>query len=186
MPDVARRIVRHPISRGVIYVLQQPALAIVLFVGLFFFWLIPAVHFRAMIDPTLYRVMNWSMTADGILFWCLVLDPRAAPPARASFGARAALTMMAMFPQIIGGAMITFSPRDLYSFYDLCGRIYPGLGAHYDQVVGGLITWIPPAMMSILGLVLVLNTLRKVEERQFAADNEGYAGPMLDARRWTG
>ncbi len=58
--------------------------------------------------------------------------------------------MVVMFPQIIGGAMITFNPHDLYSFYDLCGRIYPDLGALYDQTVGGLIVWIPPSMMSVI------------------------------------
>ncbi len=62
-----------------------------LFVGTFFFWLIPAVHFRAMIDARLFTIMNWTMVVEGILFWCLVLDPRPSPPARASFGARAAL-----------------------------------------------------------------------------------------------
>ena len=128
MPAWMRRLVAHPGVTGTVYVLQQPALATFLFVGSFFFWLIPPVHFRAMIDPDLFALMNWTMVGDGILFWCLVLDPRPKPPARASFGTRAALAMLVMFPQIIGGALITFSPRDLYSFYDLCGRIYPGHG----------------------------------------------------------
>lgn len=188
MPAWARRAVMHPAVTGTVHVLQQPVLAGVLFSGSFFFWLIPAIHFRAMIDPDLFALMNWTMVADGILFWCLVLDPRPSPPARVGFAGRAALAVLVMFPQIIGGAMITFNPRDLYSFYDLCGRIYPALGAHYDQSVGGLIIWIPPAMMSVLALVLVLNTLRKSEERTF--DNASSDGedlrPVIQASRWTG
>lgn len=188
MPPRLRRIVEHPVLAGIVKVLQQPVLAAVLFVGLIFFWLVPSIHFKAMIDPRLYAVMNWSMVVDGILFWCLVLDPRPSPAARASFGARAALTMAVMFPQIIGGAMIVFNPHDLYGFYDLCGRIYPGLGAHYDQAVGGLIVWIPPAMMSIVALLLVLNALRRAEEKQFAemAESDGPSRPMIDSRAWTG
>jgi len=188
MPPRLRRIVEHPVLAGIVNVLQQPVLAAVLFVGLIFFWLVPSIHFKAMIDPRLYAVMNWSMVVDGILFWCLVLDPRPSPAARASFGARAALTMAVMFPQIIGGAMIVFNPHDLYGFYDLCGRIYPGLGAHYDQAVGGLIVWIPPAMMSIVALLLVLNALRRAEEKQFAemAESDGPSRPMIDSRAWTG
>jgi hypothetical protein len=69
-------------------VLQQPVLAAFLFVGLIYFWLIPPIHFRAMIDARLYAVMNWSMVLDGILFWWLVLDPRPSPPARVSYGVR--------------------------------------------------------------------------------------------------
>ena len=187
MPAWCRRIVENRAVTGTVYVLQQPALAAILFSGSFFFWLIPAVHFRAMIDPHLFALMNWTMVADGILFWCLVLDPRPKPPARASFGVRAALAMLVMFPQIVGGAFISFSARDLYSFYDLCGRIYPELGAHYDQVIGGLITWIPPAMMSVLALVLVLNALRRSEERTSEdADDQDDTRPIIDASRWTG
>jgi putative membrane protein len=187
MPASCRRVVEHRAVTGTVYVLQQPALAAVLFSGSFFFWLIPAVHFRAMIDPHLFALMNWTMVADGILFWCLVLDPRPKPPARAGFGTRAALAMLVMFPQIIGGALITFIPDDLYSFYDLCGRIYPGWGAHYDQAIGGLITWIPPAMMSVLALVLVLNMLRRSEERTISDTSEqDDTRPIIDASQWTG
>ena len=88
---------------------SSPLLAAFLFVGLFYFWLIPAVHFRAMIDVRLYAVMNWSMVLDGLLFWWLVLDPRPRPPARVSFGVRVALALGVMFPQIVLGAAITFS-----------------------------------------------------------------------------
>lgn len=186
MPASLRRLVEHKIPTGIVYVLQQPILAAFLFVGSFFFWLIPAVHFRAMIDPRLFALMNWTMVIDGILFWCLVLDPRPSPPARISFGARAALAGTVMFPQIIGGAIITFNPHDLYSFYDLCGRIYPNLGAHYDQTVGGLITWIPPAMMSVVALLLVLNALRLSEERDLANETQDKTTSVINASQWTG
>ncbi len=187
MPPWVRRAVLHPVPTRTVYVLQQPVLAAVLFSGSFFFWLIPAIHFRAMIDPHLFALMNWTMVADGILFWCLVLDPRPKPPARVSFGGRAALAVLVMFPQIAGGALITFIPDDLYAFYDLCGRIYPGMGARYDQIIGGLITWIPPGMMSVLALVLVLNLLRRHEERTVTdADEQDDTRPIIDASRWTG
>jgi putative membrane protein len=93
-----------------------------------------------------------------------------------------------MFPQIIGGAMIAFNPHDLYTFYDLCGRIYPHMDPHYDQTIGGLIVWIPPAMMSVLGLILVLNALRREEERstRHDIDNGHPSRPRIDARQWTG
>ncbi|MBS0247608.1 MAG: cytochrome c oxidase assembly protein [Proteobacteria bacterium] len=188
LPAPLTRLATHPLLVAIVKVLQQPALAAILFVGLIFFWLVPSIHFAAMIDPRLFALMNWSMVVDGILFWCLVLDPRPAPQARTSFGVRAALTMVVMFPQIVGGAMIVFNPHDLYGFYDLCGRIYPELGAHYDQTVGGLIVWIPPAMMSVAGLLLVLNAMRRVEEQQFAAlpADQRPTRPTFDARAWTG
>lgn len=145
-------------------VLQQPALAAVLFAGLFYFWLIPSIHFRAMIDPRLYFLMNASMVLDGLLFWSLVLDPRPRPPARISYGVRFLLAAAVMFPQIALGAVITFSQHDLYPYYDLCGRLFPSIGALEDQEIGGIVMWIPPAMMSVIAALLVLNALRIYEE----------------------
>ncbi|MEO8847236.1 MAG: cytochrome c oxidase assembly protein [Casimicrobiaceae bacterium] len=164
MPVPVRRIITHPLVVRIIDVLQIPVLAAFLFSGTFFFWLVPSVHFRAMIDPDIYALMNWTMVAEGIVFWALVMDPRPSPPARTSFAVRATLAVVVMFPQIVVGAIVTFDPRDLYTFYDLCGRIYPELGANFDQTVGGLIIWIPPAMMSVLAFMLVLNRLLKAQE----------------------
>jgi putative membrane protein len=186
MPRWSLRIARHRFVRSVLYVVQQPIVAGVLFAGLIFFWLIPPLHFRAMIDPRLFTTMNWSMVIDGILFWFLVLDPRPSPPARTSFGVRIALAGLVLFPQVLGGSIIALAQTDIYPYYDLCGRIYPGLGPLYDQALGGIIIWIPPAMMSILGVVLVLNMLRKAEERGDDVLQDHDDRPVIDTSLWTG
>jgi putative membrane protein len=132
-------------------------------------------------------LMNCSMVLDGVLFWGLVLDPRAAPPARIGFGLRAALAVFVMFPQIVIGAIITFTARDLYPFYDLCGRLYLSIGALADQRIGGIVCWIPPAMMSVVALLLVLNALRHAEEIASVADADPKAAAMAAlSSRWTG
>ena len=64
MPAFLRPLVEARPVLAVIRVVQQPILATLLFVGLVALWLIPPVHFRAMIDPRLYQVMNWSMVVD--------------------------------------------------------------------------------------------------------------------------
>lgn len=166
MPPWARKIVGHRISAAVVRFFQQPVLAVFLFSGLFYFWLIPAVNFRAMTDPQLYFLMNASMALDGILFWTLVLDRRPSPPARVSFAGRAALSIIVMFPQIIIGAFIALSDRDIYSYYNLCGRIYPAISPLTDQHIGGIISWDPPSMMSIIGFIAVLNFYRLSEENK--------------------
>lgn len=185
MPRGARQFVESRPIIAVVRVLQQPLLAVFLFVGLFYLWLIPSVHFRAMIDPKLYAVMNWSMVVDGLLFWSLVLDPRPKPPARISYGTRAALSLGVMFPQILVGAVLAFAPRDLYPYYDLCGRLFPSIGALSDQEIGGIISWIPPGMMSVVGVLLVLNALRLQEELTEETDDASRQLADL-ASRWTG
>ena len=65
-------------------------------------------------------------------------------------------------------ALIAFADHDIYTFYDWCGRLYPSIGALDDQQYGGLIVWIPSAMMSVIALILVINFLRQAEESKWS------------------
>jgi putative membrane protein len=131
----------------------HPWVSAALFNGLVLFWLLPAVHLPAMLDGRLYRLMNWSMALNGLLFWILVL--RGATPGWRVGAAQRIGLMLAVVPlQIASGALIFFSTNDLYPGYALCGRAF-GMTALQDQQIGGLILWIPGAMMSVLGILLV-------------------------------
>ena len=177
MPRVLRRLGGSTLTQRIIRMFKQPLLASVLFVGVVALWLVPTIYFRAMVDPKLYQVMNWTMVVDGLLFWMLVLDPRPKPPAFLSFGARLAMLAGVMLPQMMIGALITFAPSDLYAFYDWCGRIYPSIGALQDQQLGGLTIWIPPAMMNALAINLVLNAFLSQPDRIYRERKDPY-GPQ--------
>ncbi len=62
--------------------LSHPVPATLIFLASTDVWLIPAVHFAAMLNPLLYAVMNISCLLGGLLFWLMVLDPRPKPEAR--------------------------------------------------------------------------------------------------------
>ncbi len=190
MPAPFRRITESRVLIEVVDFVQQPMLAALLFVGLVYLFLIPDVHFRAMIDPRLYAIMNWSMVVDGILFWSLVLDPRPKPPARVGYGVRMVLPFAVMFPQIGLGAYIAFSPGGLYPYYDLCGRLFPSISATYDQHVGGIVAWIPAGMMSAIGFMTVLNALRVHEDglapEELEEDDDDRTRITIHASAWTG
>ncbi len=151
--------------RWTLNVLFNPFVAVILFVGLVYFWLWPAVHFDAMLDWRLYRVMNWSMAVDGLLFWWLILDSRPRPPARLAPGMRVLLPLIAIFPQIAIGAYITFAHGDLYPIYALCGRAFGGITQSTDQYLGGLILWIPSSMMSVLGALIAFRHWLRLDIR---------------------
>lgn len=136
--------------------IQQPIVAATVFVGLIYLWLYPPLHFYAMLSVPLYDAMNWGMALDGLLFWWLMLNPRpSGSSATIGYGQRIVVLFLVMPPQIIIGAYIALSHSDLYSIYALCGRLWP-LSPTVDQQLGGLITWIPAAMMSVLGILIVL------------------------------
>jgi putative membrane protein len=142
------------------FVLCHPLLAMAVFLATTDVWLIPSVHFAAMIDPLLYDVMNISCLLGGLLFWLVVLDPRPHPPARFSYLVRAGTGFIAMFPQVAISSYIALTTQNLYSFYTLCGRIFPSISPGYDQMLGGMIQWIPPGMMNTAALIISLNALR--------------------------
>lgn len=146
------------ILRPIYRFLQHPLVAPFLFVGLIYFWLLPEVHFDAMLSRDLYQVMNWSMALDGLLFWWLMLDPRTKAEGGLGYGARIAALIAIMPPQIILGAYITFSERVIFDVYEVCGRAWP-LMPLTDQQLGGLLTWVPAAMMSMVGCLIVLGYL---------------------------
>ncbi|MEO1900135.1 MAG: cytochrome c oxidase assembly protein [Alcanivorax sp.] len=142
--------------RPVRRVLFDPLVATVLFVGLIFFWLTPSIHFDAMLSLRLYELMNWSMLVDGVIFWLVILDPRDPDRAGTSrFGVRFLMLVAALFPQILLGAYITFADAGLYDVYAICGRAF-AIDPATDQVLGGILTWIPAAMMTIIGALVVL------------------------------
>ncbi|HVC61944.1 MAG TPA: cytochrome c oxidase assembly protein [Acetobacteraceae bacterium] len=189
-PAPFRRIAHARTLRAVLGIVQQPLPAAILFVGLIYLFLIPTVQFHAMIDRRLYAIMNWSMIGDGLLFWFLVLDPRPKPQAGISYGMRMVLPYAVMFPQIALGSYIAFGPSGLYRYYDLCGRLLPSVSAATDQRIGGIVAWIPAGMMSVLGLITVLNALRVHEESLPVEEPEdGEESPtriVVYASSWTG
>lgn len=137
-------------------VLQQPLIAAVLFVGLIYFWLTPSIHFDAMLSAQRYALMNWSMALDGLLFWWLMLNraPAGMTP-RLSYGRRILILALIIPPQSVLGAYIALSKHEIYSVYAVCGRAWP-ISPMVDQQLGGLITWIPSAMMSVVGALVLL------------------------------
>jgi putative membrane protein len=77
--------------------------------------------------------------------------------------------------------------HDLYPYYDLCGRLFPSISALNDQHIGGIVSWLPPAMMSVIGLLVVLNAVRVHEEAatEVTKDDTCSSRAVL-ASRWTG
>ena len=156
-PKAANRLIQmvsgwKPVQ-WLIKVLLHPVVVVLLFVGLTVFWLLPSIHFIAMLDWRVYRLMNWSMILTGLLFWSVVLDSHSLW----SPGSRIAMMLVVVPPQILIGAIIFFTPHDLYPIYTLCGRAFTGMSTVTDQQVGGLILWMHGAMMSVMGILIVIH-----------------------------
>lgn len=162
--DRLARLAKNPVLNGVYRLLQQPVIAALLFVGLIYFWLFPALHYDAMLSAPLYKAMNWSMFVDGLLFWMVMLDSQPKYRQRPSYGLRVVILWLIMIPQILLGAYITLHGSDLYDVYAVCGRAW-ATDPLLDQRIGGLITWIPASMMSVVAAIIVLRMWRHDQRR---------------------
>jgi len=169
MPDFLKPVVNSRPVQATMTVLQHPVIAPFLFVGLLYFWLIPQIHTRVMLDANLYELMNGTMAVNGVMFWSLILDSRPKPPARLSHLMRAALILVIELPQMVLGAILSLSEHDIYSVYAICGRVLD-MTALNDQHYGGLIIWLPGTLTSFVAMIVVLVTMRLNEER--AANEE--------------
>jgi putative membrane protein len=136
-----------------------------LFLLMVLVWLEPTVQFYSMLDWRLYRFMNWAVVITGLMYWNLILDRRPRPPAAMSPGGRILSPVFTMAPQMVAGAVIVFTEHDIYPVFDLCGRALPGFSALDDQVIGGLIMWVPAGLIETFGLLVALGTLMRLSSR---------------------
>jgi putative membrane protein len=151
---------------GIVRVLESLAtntlLVPVLFLLYVLVWIEPTVQFYSMLDWRIYRFMNWGVVVSGVLYWNLILDRRPHPPAAMAAGWRVFSPVFTMAPQMVAGAVIVMSGHDLYPVFDLCGRAIPGISAMDDQVLGGLIMWVPAGLIEAFGLLYALGTLMRL------------------------
>ncbi len=162
--------------------LQHPLIAPALFVGLIYLWLIPPIHFTAMIDTRRYLLMNWSSLADGLLFWWLILASREEQGSAAvGYKTRLLILPFISMTQIVIGAYISLVPWQLYPIYALCGRAL-AISPMLDQQIGGLLTWIPGAMMSLVGVLVVLRHMVREEEARLRFPPERAAAAPESSR----
>jgi putative membrane protein len=162
---------RHGLWRHASTVLMHPAFVSLFFVVSVLIWLVPSIQFVSMLDWRLYRLMNWSVTISGLMYWGLLLDHRPSPPGRMRPGMRVLSPAITMTPQIIVGAIITFSQHDLFPIFTLCGRAY-NLSPLLDQSLGGLIMWVPAAILEAIGALMALRRLIKLSERAQVLDRK--------------
>lgn len=133
----------------------NPAFVTLFFVFLILVWLIPSMQTLAMLDWRIYRAMNWSMVLSGLAYWWIVLDHRPKPPGRMAPGWRVLSPALTMTPQIVAGAIVTFSKTDLYPIFEICGRAFT-MNVLTGQLIGGVIMWVPAAMIESAGGLLAL------------------------------
>jgi putative membrane protein len=112
------------------------------FTVLFWAWHAPLFYDATFRSDVAYWAMHGSLLAAAVLFWSRVLDRRDATAGLAGAAAVAGvLVQMGLL-----GALLTFSTRLVYAPHVLTTLPF-GLTAIEDQQLGGLLMWIPGAVV---------------------------------------
>jgi len=154
LPPLVRAVIDRFLAWPPLAIFNHPAVAGTLFCALIIVWLVPGIHFYAMLDARLYRLMTLTMALNGLMFWQVALYGRAA------LAARLVMLIAVVPPQIALGVALTLADRVIYPLYSLCGLAF-GLTPLDDQHLGGMMIWLSSGMMSALALLIVILRLWK-------------------------
>ena len=168
MPEWLRRGVFAPLAgsggvRRVFGVFASPIVATLLFVGTSLFWMIPRFHDIAILDEAIHYCWHVSLLVTGLFFFFAIFDPRPAP-AGARLGTRLIMFWCAAMGNILLGAFLAFKSAPIYRAYEVMGRMLD-MSPLVDERIGGLIMWIPGAMMFAISILLILHRWGAEEER---------------------
>jgi putative membrane protein len=168
LPHLVRRRVLAPLLhsvavRGTFAFFGSPLVATLLYVGALYAWQVPAWHDAALLDQRLHDTMHVTMFASGMFFFWSVFDPQPAPWG-VPFSRRILMLGAALFANIPIGALTTLKAIVWYPTYAHLGRAWH-VAALTDELLGGLVMWIPASMMGLLAVLLVLARWGRADQR---------------------
>lgn len=146
-------LARAPVARSA-RALTHPVLAFVLYNIVFIAWHLPRFYNWALSAHDVHIVQHLMFMVAATLMWWPVVNP-VPELQRLPDGP---LQMMYLFalavPASIVSALITFSDRVLYPFYEAAPRVME-LSALDDQRLGGLMMWIPGMLIFWIAITAV-------------------------------
>jgi putative membrane protein len=162
---VTRRLQRFEHAAGPF---GHPAFAALSYVGVMWFWHIPAMYDAALENATVHTIEHLSFAAAGLLYWWHLLSPIRS---RARMNGLGVVLYMASTKVLVGflGVLLTFAPELLYEGYTRQGELW-GITALEDQQAAGALMGLEQTL--IMGVVLVVLFTRMLGE----ADREDERG----------
>jgi putative membrane protein len=140
-----RPLLRLPFGRPVGRALTHPVVAFLLFNAIFSVWHVPALYDLALRNDSVHILEHVLFLGTAILAWWPVFSPLDELP-RLPEPVQLLYLFFQSLPPTILGAVITFADEPLYPAYATAPRLW-GLSVLLDQEIGGLIMWIPGALV---------------------------------------
>lgn len=177
--DLAIPLFQMKRVRKALSFLASPLTAWLVFVFTVWVWHIPALYNEAVTNEALHFLQHATFIGAAAFFWWIAIDPVPLKP-RLSYALRLLYLFLATLQSTALAAIITLSEDVLYSYYESVPRLW-GLTPGEDQMIAGLIMWIPGAGIYFIVLsVLFFVMLARDNERMRRLEGRPVRGP----RRW--
>jgi putative membrane protein len=142
--------------------LTRPVVAYAAFNVVMIAWHLPPLYNLAMANHDVHVLQHLAFLVTATLVWWPLLSPLSELPPL-SHAMRMLYVVLLMIPMNVIGLMITYSDEVLYPAYESAPRI-TALSPIDDQLVGGLIMWIPGTFILIGVATALFFRWVKVEE----------------------
>jgi len=174
--------------RQVLKQVTGPGTVWLAFVCVYWGWHDPHAYEWALRKPLAHDLEHITFFLTAMLFWWHVVGagPRIHRPL--SPFARAGYAVSAIPPNMMAGIAFVFASGPVYPYYEAMPRLW-GLSAMDDQLIAGLIMWVPGSMMLIVAALIIASRRLQVEsekpplpESEWATD-EALAAPGIALER---
>ncbi len=144
---------RSPLLRGAARLLTRPPVALTLFGAILVGWHLPDCFDLVMRSPGSRAATRLALLAAATLMWWPVLSPAPELPRLSPGLAMVYLLVLDVLIQIVAAA-ITTADGVLYPRYAEAPRTW-GLSPQDDQLLGGLLLWVPGNLYVVLAVGVV-------------------------------
>jgi putative membrane protein len=166
-----RPALRNPVIAGVARKLTRPVVCFTIFNVVIAAWHIPILYNSAMANHNIHIVEHLMFMATAVLMWWPLMSPLPELP-RLAYPGQMLYCFLMSVPMSIIAIYITMADRVLYPAYSAAPRVTP-LSPMDDQMLGGLIMWVPGGL--IFALIMTVVFFRWV-----ARGDDSTAGAQVD------
>ncbi len=168
-------LLRRRHLRTIAAVLTNPLVAFVIYNAVFAVWHFPQFYNWALVNHDVHIVQHLMFMGAAVIMWWPVVNP--APELKQINTPVRLVYLFALgIPMSIVSAIITLSDRVMYPFYAQAPRVFESLSALDDQQLGGLIMWVPGALVFWGAITIIFLRWAQREERNEVREREVLAG----------
>jgi cytochrome c oxidase assembly factor CtaG len=153
--------------RQVLRAITTPGLVWLYFVAALVGWHEPSAYNLTLVSEFFHDLEHLTFFGTAMLFWWHVIGSAPHIHKKLSPGLRIGYALSVVPASALTGIAISFASEPIYTYYTTVPRL-GGMTVMEDQMLGGVIMWIPGSMMYIVAALILLAYWIRAEERKSA------------------